>query len=608
MEATIQGYGQSTISVKADGIAIWLPKGVFGKGWVALLTQLLAAIGQHRLIVFSQRVMTQRGPGEDAPRWKASCIDVVSWLLFGLKVSIDHELVRLWQVIDWATINRIAAPLYQNAHGGRLAWAPAQLVAMLVLSKMLDRAMFLYGIAHETTLVARIKENIVWCWFCGFSLFGPFPAHDALYELRKRMGIERFEQLLTLVVQACLEAGLVANELVHFDLTAVVASAYRWSPYERAVILARALNRYLELVWADQRPEEPFPEALRRLAVEVALEVLPHKALEEVRPERILESVEQWEQAAGDAQPAWKETSEAIVEALLSDEEPPRLPEGIEEQPGGVRAWLTQIAKQVMGQLPHARGDQDARVGRTTSYTWFCGYWMGFVVDGLHHVITAVVWGAGNLKQVKLFQPALKAHIRRLGQPQAAAADSAFDDPETHAFLDQEGIVGHITSRDHASPQDRGYGTDRVTWAEGMPQPLCPGGQPLLPKGKPKNGRQTYEGTACAQCPLYQRCYPTGEGKPKQFTLNPPEHQRWQANRTHNQTEAYKAAQRERFASEGRFGLAKQNHHGAKTPYRSDEMNHIAGLVIAFVMNARLLARHRESEKRCPELVKGLAA
>lgn len=43
---------------------------------------------------------------------------------------------------------------------------------------------------------------------------------------------------------------------------------------------------------------------------------------------------------------------------------------------------------------------------------------------------------------------------------------------------------------------------------------------------------------------------------------------------------------------EGRFGLAKMNHGADKAPYRGDEMNHIAGLMIATVMNWRVLARH----------------
>jgi hypothetical protein len=92
---------------------------------------------------------------------------------------------------------------------------------------------------------------------------------------------------------------------------------------------------------------------------------------------------------------------------------------------------------------------------------------------------------------------------------------------------------------------------------------------------------------------LYARCCPSGEGEPKKFTLDPAHHRRWQQNREHCQTDAYKAAQKARFVEEGRFGLAKMNHGAAKAPYRSDEMNHIAGLMIATVMNWRVLARHR---------------
>jgi transposase len=499
---------------------------------------------------------------------------VLSWWVYWFKVPPGHELVRLWHSIDWVAINRWAAPVYHNARGGRPAWAPAQLLAMLTL-------MFLYGVAHETTLVARLQENIVWCWFCGFGLFGPFPTHDALYEFRQRLGAEEFEHLLTLTVQACMGAGLVANTLVHFDLTAVAAAAHRWSPYERAVILSRALLRYLELVWAEQQPEQPFPEALRQLASEVAMECLGHKGLKEVQPERVLESVTQWEQAAERREPAWRSVSEAVVAELQITESFPPLPAelGRGQQ---MRAWMKRVAQQILQHMSHARGDMDARVGRTSRYTFFCGYLLGFVVDGAHQVITAVTWAVGNVKQYKLLQPALEAHCQRVGRPQAVAV---------HCYLDQVGVEGHITSRAHTPPRDGGYGTDRVTWDPDTHQLRCPSGAALRLSSQSQDGTQVLFGTACAQCDLYVKCYPRGEGQPKRFGLNSVVHRRWQENRAHCQTPAYKAAQRQRFSTEGRFGLTKMNHRRDKAPYRSAAMNHIAALMLAVVMNLRLLAR-----------------
>jgi len=77
--------------------------------------------------------------------------DVLSGLLFVLKVPASHELVRLWAVINWSAINALCAPLYHNAHGGPHAWAPAQMIALLVL-------MFLDGVPYETTL-SKLPRN-----------------------------------------------------------------------------------------------------------------------------------------------------------------------------------------------------------------------------------------------------------------------------------------------------------------------------------------------------------------------------------------------------------------------------------------------------------------
>jgi len=583
MGAIIQGAGMSELRWDAQRLEISLSRRVFGKMWDTFVARLTDAWRSRSFFTWTQPAMTVRGKGADAPRWKVHPLDVLSGLLFLLKVPANHELVRLWAVIDWSAINALCTTLYHNAHGGPHAWAPAQMVALLVL-------MFLYGVPHETTLLCRVQENIVWCWFCGFGLFGPWPDHSTLYTFRQRLGVELFERVLTIAVQACIEAGLVANELIHFDLTAVVASGHRWSPYERAVILSKALIRYREQIWADQMPEESFPEALRILAAEVALESLPHKGLQHVAPERVAQSVAEWDGQTNPEQTAWQATlEEAVHEELATMDEP--LVQDM--TPQAIVTWLPRVTKHILARLSHTRGDQDARVGRTTSYTWFCGYLLGFVVDGWHHVITAVAWAAGNVKQASLFRPALAQHLQRVpDKPKGAAMDSAFDHPDVYACLDEVGIEGHITSREHAKPRDGGFGTDCLVWHTSKWELYCPNGNLVQPQSNRRSGRQLFVGTGCAQCPLYAQCCPSGEGAPKTFALDPVHHRRWLQNREHCQTDTYKVAQKARFVEEGRFGLAKMNHRAGKAPYRSDGMNHIAGLMIAAVMNWRILACH----------------
>ena len=99
MKATIQGYASSKLEINAQGMTFWLPWAVFGKLWQDIATTVQEAIGNHQVIIFSQRVMTEREKRKDAPRWKRTPIDALSWFLFLLKIPSTHELVRLWLLL-----------------------------------------------------------------------------------------------------------------------------------------------------------------------------------------------------------------------------------------------------------------------------------------------------------------------------------------------------------------------------------------------------------------------------------------------------------------------------------------------------------------------------
>jgi hypothetical protein len=133
MGAIIQGAGASELRWDAQWLVIRLPRRVFGAMWDTLVARLTEVRQSRAFIAWTQPAMTVRGSEPDAPRWKVHPLDVLSGLLFLLKVPTSHELVRLWRLIDWSTINTVCAPLYHNAHGGPHAWAPAQMIALLVL-------------------------------------------------------------------------------------------------------------------------------------------------------------------------------------------------------------------------------------------------------------------------------------------------------------------------------------------------------------------------------------------------------------------------------------------------------------------------------------------
>lgn len=537
---------------------------------------------------------TPEGPGW--PRWKRICVDAISWIVFLVLISREHYLVRLWQVIDWEEINRICAPAYKNEKHGQRAWAPAQMVALLVLY-------FVEAFRSECDLIHQVAITPLYRWFCGFGLFSRVPDSSTLYTFRARIKAWGFERILALTVRQCLERGLVEGKLAFFDMSAVECSAHDWSPFERAVLSSHTLLRYFdELSEADCLAVLP-EEARRQLVAETAVEVLGNKRLNKDRSRSVrsvLRSLDRWREKRAEApgEALWEGAIEKIVRQLLVEEVRPPPPQ---VRLKALQRWLKGLARTVKERLPHARGDLDARTGHANRSTMLCGYLLGFVVDALHFVITAVPVVPLNTAQQTQLLPALDNHKERVGHyPEEVALDSAFDFDPVHAGLEERGIHGHISSREHGTTGG-GLTSEHFTFDK-RGYLLCPEGWPMYRGRHQKDGASPFTAPRmrCAECPRRGECLPRGQRPdgPRRIYLNPIAHRRWLQNRENCQTDAYKEAAARRFASEGRFGLAKRRHGATKMPYRSTEMNRIAGLMMGAVMNLRLLAGQERGEGR----------
>jgi len=512
--------------------------------------------------------------------WRHSALDVLSQLLYLLLIPADYFLVRLDREVDLSFVDEACADCYQwqPGHPGRPPW-PAQLMFRLLL------VMFLFNVPFETQLVLELQANLLWRWFIGLGVLEKVPDHSTLHDFRKRLGPERFVRLLARILLVCQEWGLVSNLHLYFDCTAVLASATAFTPYQRAVLLALAINRYLDLLEGQQLSDPSLLANLRQLVVEVALEAVGSDSLKEVRPDQIAQSLDRWEEKtkAMAQGPHWQEPVTQAVAAAAAEETPPTDRQG-----------LLQLAQRLLAALPRARGDLDAQVGKANNWLVFCGYLAGYVVDGLFGIITAIVFAVGNAWQATLLSPALAQHqAHTVGQAQDMTIDSAFDYPEVYQVLEAAGLKGYIASRDHRSPEGR-FGPDRFTWTE-EGRLICPR-QGSEGKMKPVrtygDGRVTYQGPGCADCPLRGQCVGEDKSGPRSLTIHPQDHRRWLANRTANQTEEYKQAQKRRMAWENVFGHGNTYHHGDEAPYRSQPMNEIAGVMTVIAINLEKMVRY----------------
>ena len=312
-------------------------------------------------------------------QWRERIIDAFSQKVYDLVIPKDHFLRRVNQEIDLSFINPLCAPKYKQGKAGRRAEAPESLFRALLI-------MIFYAIPFETSLTREVGLNLAYRWFCGLGIGEPVFDHSLFYVLRKRLGAALFEEILVRIIEQCLEQNLVGNIWAFYDTTDIEATATRYAPYERAVIIARAVIRLLEEHPADSgvdpsQPPTVASPALRRLAEQIAQEVAGAK---DRACEPIMRKVEQLTQQAA-----------AVAEGTAAEPLPhlertaAALAEQVSVQVGAEPQVLQAALAQLQQEMPRARGDTDARIGHTSKGETFCGYLSGNIVDSKYGVITA---------------------------------------------------------------------------------------------------------------------------------------------------------------------------------------------------------------------------
>lgn len=129
------------------------------------------------------------------PKMKTNQQPMIGTMRLELAIDMDHELVRLAQVIDWEAIATEFRPMY-CPNNGRPA-VPTRLMAGLQLLK------HTFNLSDEQ-VVARWVENPYWQFFCGEEFFRhTFPVHPTqMTRWRQRIGESGVEKLLQVTILA----------------------------------------------------------------------------------------------------------------------------------------------------------------------------------------------------------------------------------------------------------------------------------------------------------------------------------------------------------------------------------------------------------------------
>jgi len=582
METINHKIGNSTLSMDDDSLTIVIPRSYWTKkNWnrLAMIVDDLKESGFDWVYAPSTIESVASTEEKPAPRWKQISIDALSCIMFIMFVTTSsRRLYKLYHAIDWGKIDEISADVYRNGKLGAPAYAPQMLFRVLVL-------MYLSGTAFESSTLDRLATDISWRWFVGLSLFSSVPDAGTLSNFRRRLGPELFEKILIELIKQCDEAGLIGHQESYYDMTGVSASATQMTPYQRAVILAKAISLYL-----DEKEGGVAVISQNQIAA-IALEVLQekHPSLKKVAPEQIAHSQEKLDEKLSQPdknEPKWWQRVTEKVDNLRQK---------VTETTQSTVEQLSEIAQQLLPDLPQTFGNPDATVGHTKTNGTMCGYRSGFLVDAKCRIITAIVFVSLCKPEAPTLITALDKHFEIFHfYPKRLGTDSAFDRDEVHRATLERQIENVATPRTPPGPKGV-HRVDLFVWND-EGELVCPAGETMEKVAGPyKNGTERYQCMAdCSECDQFEDCLTVKqrekEPPKRQLTTNTSAHKRAQQNRERSRSDEGKDIRKQRFASEGLWGHLNTHHNGDKAPYRNQEMDNIAQIMVAYTSNLEQLA------------------
>jgi len=161
-------------------------------------------------------------------------------------VPKDHFYRRLEHTLDLAFVRDLAADCY--ARSGRPSIDP-------VVFFKLHLIMFFEGLRSERKLIEIAGLNLAHRWYLGYNLDEPLPDHSSLSKIRTRLGLPIFRRFFDVIVEQCVQVGLVWGKELIFDATKVHANA---SMDSLAPVLRRVVDDHLAALaeTAAEMPEE----------------------------------------------------------------------------------------------------------------------------------------------------------------------------------------------------------------------------------------------------------------------------------------------------------------------------------------------------------------
>ncbi len=162
---------------------------------------------------------------------KTCDLDRPALVAIASSVPHDHFYRHLERTLDLAFVRDLAADCY--ASGGRPSIDPE------VFFK-LHLVLFFERLRSERKLIEIASLNLAHHWYLGYNLDESLPDHSSPSKIRTRLGLPVFRWFFAVIIERCVQAGLVWDKELIFDATNLPkgrpAPTRRWTRSSRSSV------------------------------------------------------------------------------------------------------------------------------------------------------------------------------------------------------------------------------------------------------------------------------------------------------------------------------------------------------------------------------------
>jgi transposase len=390
-----------------------------------------------------------------------------------------HLLRRIHETVDFSFVHQLVRSSYCEYYG-RPANEPELLFRLLFLQ-------ILYGLSDER-MIQDAQVNLAYKWFVGLNPEEALPDSSQLSRFRNhRLGASEIDELLKVIVNQCIEKGIIKSKTLILDSTHSLAASQK------------------------QRPLDVLRDAAKRLMRTV---IKKHPKLEKKLPRQ-----PELQKDQPDAEKVMlyylAQLGEA-VETFLPDH-------------GGAISEKLQIAKQIVEdeRLLANKGimsaiDPEARFGWKSNTKSFFGY-KNHIAMTEEEIITAIEVTGGSTDDGKQFGTLLNQSLENGIQVNEVIADTAYSGKDNLAEMKEQGIRPVVPL--NPVVHNGGLKQEGFEYNKDADFVICPAGEHSVRKaiqGSKQSGESRFlvfyfDIEKCKKCPLREGCYKP-EAKSKTYS------------------------------------------------------------------------------------------